>query len=200
MKDGDLDTLPIMRGLDGPFSRRPLAAWDAAHPVARRATVAAIVTSIALGGWVPLAALAGAGLALCGALLAVAALVDLHEYRLPNRLLAMALLGAFGGLTGAGDATLLVRAGIGVLLGGGLLLLVRLARGGVGMGDVKMAAVVGAGTAPVAVVAAPVAVAVAASVAAGYGLLAHRRRLPLGPSLWFGWAAALAAGNAGWLA
>ncbi|MEQ1698521.1 MAG: prepilin peptidase [Ilumatobacteraceae bacterium] len=194
-----MDTLPIIRGLSGPFSQRPLAAWAAAPPVAQRALVAACVTSAVLGVRVPLPASAGVGIALAGMFMAAAALVDLHERKLPNRLLAAALASAVVGVAATGDASLIGRGALGLLIGGGLLLLVRLTRG-VGIGDVKMAAVVGATTAPVAVVAAPVAIAVAATVAAGYGLLAKRSRLPLGPSLWFGWATAVAAGIAGWLA
>lgn len=161
--------------------------------------VAACVTSVALGSSVPLAVPAGVGLAACGALLATAALVDLHEHRLPNRLLAAALAVALLGVAATGSAAIVGRTVVGLLLGGGLLLLVRLARGGVGMGDVKMAGVVGSAAAPVAVLAAPVAIAIAALAAAGYGLLAGRSRLPLGPALWFGWATSLAAGAAGWL-
>ena len=77
------------------------------------------------------------------------------------------------------------------------MLFVRLARG-VGMGDVKMAGVVGASVGPIALFAAPVAVAVAALVAGTYGLVAGRRRLPLGPALWLGWAVSLAAAATGW--
>ena len=193
-----MNTLRMARPTPATVSERMFGAWAAAHPITRRALVAACVTSMALGALVPLAAPAGAGIALCGAVLAAAALVDLHEQRLPNRLLVVALAATVVSVVVAGEPALVGRAAIGMLLGGGLLLLVRLTRG-VGMGDVKMAAVVGASTAPLAIVSAPVAIAIAAMVAAGYGLLAKRTRLPLGPALWLGWAAALAAGVAGWL-
>lgn len=181
----------------GPVTaERVTAAWVAAHPVARRATVAACVTSAALGILAPVGTSTRAGIAVCGALLAAAALVDVHEHKLPNRLLAAAFAAMAVGVTVAADPALLGRLVAGLLLAGGLMLLVRLTRG-VGMGDVKMAAVVGASTAPVVLIAAPIAVAVAAATAAGYGLMARRRRLALGPALWFGWAVALAAGIAG---
>ena len=85
-----------------------------------------------------------------------------------------------------------------MLLGGGLMLLVRLTRG-VGMGDVKMAAVVGASAGAVALMAAPVALAVASFAGATFGVITRRQRLPLGPALWLGWAVALGACAAGWL-
>jgi hypothetical protein len=90
------------------------------------------------------------------------------------------------------EATVLCNSLIGTAVAGGLMLMVRLSRG-VGMGDVKMAGVVGAsvGAGTGALVAAPMAIALAALSAAVYGLTANRRRLALGPSLWFGWAVAL---------
>ena len=69
-----------------------------------------------------------------------------------------------------------------------------------GLGDVKLAAVVGASCGTSALAAAPLAIAVAAIAAAATGLLTRRTRLPLGPSLWAGWAVATAAAGAGWAA
>lgn len=193
-----MTTLQPVRVMPERTTDRVTIAWSAAHPVTQRALVAACVTAVALGLLSPLPVPAGAGTAICGALLAAAALVDVYELKLPNRLLLAALTVTVAGLVGTGQVVLLGRGVLGMLLAGGLMLLVRLTRG-VGMGDVKMAAVVGAGSAPVALVAAPLAIAIAALSAAGYGALAHRRRLALGPALWFGWAAALAGGTAGWL-
>lgn len=79
------------------------------------------------------------------------------------------------------------------------MLVVHLSRG-VGLGDVKLAAVVGASCGTSALAAAPLAIAVAAIAAAATGLLTRRTRLPLGPSLWAGWAVATAAAGAGWAA
>ena len=132
--------------------------------------------------------------AVVGALLATAALVDAHERRLPNRLLAVALACALGGAALSVDGGVVLDALIGMTVGGGLLLCVRLTRG-VGMGDVKMAAVVGAsvGASTTVLLAAPSAIAIAAFVAAIYGHIANRRRVPLGPFLWLGWAATIVA-------
>jgi prepilin signal peptidase PulO-like enzyme (type II secretory pathway) len=90
-----------------------------------------------------------------------------------------------------------VRVSVGVLVAGGLLLGVRLRRG-VGMGDVKLGAVIGGNAALVALPAAPVAVAVAAATGAGAGWVLRRSSLPLGPALWFGWAVAIVTAGAGW--
>jgi len=129
-----------------------------------------------------------------GVLLATAALVDVVEHRLPNRLLVG---GAIAAAVAASATGRLAAALSGAAIAGGLMLAVRLARG-LGMGDVKMAAVIGASVAPRVVVAAPAAVAVAAFTAAVVGLVRGRTRLALGPSLWVGWAAVLAA-PMGWL-
>ncbi len=129
-----------------------------------------------------------------GVLFATAALVDRVEHRLPNQLLLGAAATATAAAVITGD---IVAALLGAVIAGGLLLAVRLARG-LGMGDVKMAAALGAAVAPRALVAAPAAVAVAAFTAAGVGLALGRTRLALGPSLWVGWACVLAV-PMGWL-
>lgn len=178
---------------------RIVAAWADAPPVARRAAVAACAMSAALGASAPGATPVRWAAVATGVLLALAALVDLRERKLPNRLLAGALLASVLGAAGALDARAAVGAVAGLAVAGGLLLGIRLTRG-VGMGDVKMAAVVGASCGSFAVIAAPVAIAIAALLAATYGAIAHRRRVALGPALWSGWAVALALAGAGWLA
>ena len=144
------------------------------------------------------AAIVAGTTATVGVLLAGAAFVDSHERRLPNRLLAIALALALGGAVLSLTRAVILEAVVGMVIAGVLMLCVRLARG-VGMGDVKMAAVVGAsvGASTTTVLAAPIAIAIAAFTAATYGFIANRRRLPLGPSLWIGWAVTLVA--TGWL-
>ena len=197
-----MTTGEVLLGQQEPTTDRVIGAWAAAHPVTKRAVIAACVTAGAVGAAAPLPDAARVSAAATGMVLAVAALVDVHEHKLPNRLLLAALAVTGVGLAGSGQAPLLSRAMLGLVLAGGLMLLVRLTRGvgmGVGMGDVKMAGVIGAGVAPVAVVAAPLAIAVAALVASAYGLMARRDRLALGPALWLGWAAALGASSLRWL-
>lgn len=172
-------------------------AWFGAPALVRRATVLAAATSLLIGGSAAEPLAFRAALALTGGLLVTAALVDVRERRLPNRLLLAALATAVAPSLGALDTTLLWSQATGGLLAGGAVLAVHLVRG-VGLGDVKAAAVVGASAATIAVVAAPVAVAVTAVVAATWGAVMRRQSLPLGPSLWVGWAVALVAAGKGW--
>ena len=162
-------------------------AWGAAHAVARCGAVVGVAVSIAVFGGHVL-------VAVTGVLLIAAAIVDVHEHRLPNLLVGAAAV------TGAAGAVLdqrLLPALSGASIAFVLLLWVRLARG-LGMGDVKMGAAVGLSAATRALVAAPLAIAVAALLAAGSGLALRRDRLPLGPALWCGWAFALAAPKGWW--
>ena len=171
-------------------------AWAAADPFARRALLAACATSAAVAAVVPVATAVRIAVAITGQLLAAAALVDVHERKLPNRLLAAAGAVTAAGAVVAGQAVVSGMA-FGLLAAGVPMLLVRLTRG-IGMGDVKAAAVVGASVGSVRPIAAPVAVAVAAFAGATYGMVAGRRRVPFGPALWFGWAAALTGVALGW--
>lgn len=191
-------TIEILRVRPVLTADRVTVAWGEAHPVVRRAVIAATVTAGALGTALPVSYTVRWSVAVVGAVLALAALVDVREHKLPNRLVGAALAVVFAGVLSTTTAAPLISALSGMVLAGGLMLLVRMTRG-VGMGDVKMAAVIGASTGAAALVAAPLAIAIAALVAVMYGLLAHRRRLPLGPALWAGWAISLAAVAAGWL-
>ena len=176
---------------------RLYTAWNDADGGVRRAALAAVATSwlaaIALSSSLSVRLSAG----VVGSMLVAAAVVDVHERRLPNRLLLAGALTAMGGASLAGDRWIIAAAFVGGVVAGAAMLVVRLARG-VGMGDVKAAVVVGASAGSVAAVATPLAIAVAAFVAAGYGLLTHRSRLPLGPSLWVGWVVALFGTSSGW--
>lgn len=125
------------------------------------------------------------------ALAGAAAVVDRSTYRIPNTLVSAAaavlLLAALAESSPfATSGRLLIGA-----LGAGLpLLIVRLHRG-LGMGDVKLAAVLGATAGLVHPLAAPTALAIGAFAAGMTGLVARRQRLALGPSLWVGWAITL---------
>lgn len=155
--------------------------------------MAASATSVAVAVSLRVSAIVAGSTAIVGVLLAVAAFVDAHEYRLPNRVLAAACACALGGALLAIDNAVLLDAVLGLLAAGGLMLSVRITRG-VGMGDVKMAAVVGAsaGACTTSVLAPATAIAIAALVGAIYGFVSNRRRVPFGPALWFGWAVAIA--------
>lgn len=179
-----MNTADCVQTKPAPTHHRVAQAWDRSSGLARFAWCTATAASVVI------ATDAGRPLwttAAVGALLATAAFVDITERRLPNSLsLASGVLAVVeAAITGHLLASL-----AGAAIAGGLLLAVRLARG-LGMGDVKVAAVIGASVGPHALAAAPVAIAVAAFAAGGYGLLRNRDRLPLGPALWLGWACAL---------
>lgn len=167
-------------------------AWARVGATTRRASVAA---GLMVGG---LAAVLSAdwsvrvAIAITGALLIAAALVDVHEHRLPNALLVAAFATSVIGAAAALDLESLAGSLGGALVAGGAMLAVRLTRG-VGMGDVKLAGAIGASAGSLSLPAAPLAIAVAAVVAATFGLATGRRRVPLGPSLWLGWAVSVAA-------
>lgn len=185
-------------------SDRVTIAWNHARPLARHLMVAACATSVALELPVRSSAAVACATAAVGVLLAAAALVDIHERRLPNQLLTAALAVALVGATLSTEVIVVRSALLGMIIAGALMLLVRVTRG-VGMGDVKMAAVVGASVSAstTTLVAAPIAIAAAAFAAAMYGFITSRPRVALGPSLWVGWASALVLVTAlpsnGWL-
>ncbi|MEI8238078.1 MAG: prepilin peptidase [Actinomycetota bacterium] len=156
-----------------------------------RAFVATLVTSAALSLCISGERSLRVGAFVAGVCFACAALVDLHEHRLPNQLVAIAAEGAFVGALCTTRIDVVLHCLLGGVLAGGAMAVVRLVRG-VGMGDVKMAGAIGMSLGTFNVSAALGAIAIAAFVSAAYGVLAGRYRLPLGPSLWFGWAAAAA--------
>jgi leader peptidase (prepilin peptidase)/N-methyltransferase len=134
----------------------------------------------------------GVGLGLAGLAFVVAAVVDVVEHRIPNVLVATAMVCTLVAAFVSVEPWALAVVVCGASMAGGALLVVRLGRG-LGMGDVKMGAVVGASCASTTLVAAPLAIAATAFTAATFGLVTRRRRIALGPFLWLGWAAALAA-------
>jgi prepilin peptidase CpaA len=159
--------------------------------------MAANVTAVLLAMTLPSSLSVQIAVVAVGVVLVAAAVVDVHERRLPNRLLLFGGSIALAGSALSGDRATLVASLLGGMIAGGSMLVVHLTRG-VGMGDVKAAAVVGASAGSVVLVASPIAIAVSAVAAAMYGLAAHRVRLPLGPSLWLGWAVALFGTSSGW--
>lgn len=172
------------------------AAWMHATRPTRRAAVLSVLTSVLFGVMTPAAVAVQAAVAATGAVAAVAALVDVHERRLPNRLALLGLCLTLAPLL-IGMPGDVLRVTGGVAVAGGLLLAAHLRRG-VGMGDVKLAGVLGGNVALLALPAVPVFVAVAAAVAAAGGWWLRRTSLPLGPALWFGWAVAVATAGTGW--
>lgn len=167
-------------------------AWARVGATTRRASVAAGLTVGGLAAALEADWSLRVALALTGALLIATALVDVHEHRLPNALVAAALATSLIGAAATLDLVSLAGSLGGTLVAGGAMLAVRLTRG-VGMGDVKLAGAIGASAGSLSLLAAPLAIAVAAVVAAAFGLATGPRRVPLGPALWLGWAVSVAA-------
>ncbi len=124
-----------------------------------------------------------------------AALVDLHERRLPDRLVAAAALAVMvvvvvGATSGAATTPTHLVAGS-ALLAGPLLLVHLASPASMGFGDVKAAVVLGAAVGAVDPVGSLLALTLAAAVGAGAGLVARRRTVAFGPALVVGSAAAL---------
>ena len=158
-----------------------------------------VLGGLALVGIVAVSAVATAPhavfLAVSGGLLVIAAMVDVHELRLPNRLLAASAGSAVVGSLLSGRPGSLGACALSGALCGVAVLTVHLTRG-VGMGDVKAAAVVGMGCGSVTWMLGPIALAMALVCAPTTGLLTRRSRLALGPFLAVGWVVAL--GSKGW--
>jgi leader peptidase (prepilin peptidase)/N-methyltransferase len=133
------------------------------------------------------------------AMLAAITLTDLERHIIPNKIL---IAGAVAGLAiaAATDPSSLPERGIAALAAGGLLLLIALAYPrGMGMGDVKLAAVMGLYLGSAVSVA--LAVGVIAGALVGMGVMLRRgsgaRKLavPFGPFLALGGVVALLAGD-----
>jgi leader peptidase (prepilin peptidase)/N-methyltransferase len=150
-------------------------------------------------------------LALFFAVLVTVAVIDVEHRIIPNRILYPSLIAfpvilVIGVL--AGEQLSLLRAGIGFLAyGGGLLVVAMISPGGMGMGDVKLAALIGLvlGAFGLAYVAVAAAAAVLAGGLGAVALLAFARAtrkhaVPFGPYLAAGavWAAFAAPRVAHW--
>jgi prepilin signal peptidase PulO-like enzyme (type II secretory pathway) len=137
-------------------------------------------------------------LLLC-ATLAIVTVTDLDRRAIPNRVLAVAAAGAIG-LAAVDDPSSLTERSIAALAGGGALLPLALAHPrGLGMGDVKLVAVMGLFLGSALAVAASAAFAAGALAGAiivlREGLAARKRALPLAPFLALGGVLGLIAGH-----
>jgi leader peptidase (prepilin peptidase)/N-methyltransferase len=143
----------------------------------------------------PFALATGLGLAI----LTVAAMVDVVERRLPNALVGAAVVPVAVAATAplvAGATDLALGAVWGAaLLGGPLLLTHLVSPSGMGFGDVKAAAVLGAALGLIDSQLAVLALVLALTTSATWALAHRRRTMPLGPGLIVGALAALAIGR-----
>jgi leader peptidase (prepilin peptidase) / N-methyltransferase len=163
------------------------AAWTTLGRWGRVATVAAAVAATtAAAVWVPdTSAAVATGLSVL--ILVTAALVDAVEHRLPNVLVGAAAVPVVGALavawvTGATDVV--VDAAVGAALVGGPLLVTHVASPtGMGFGDVKAGAVLGAALGLVNAQIAALALLLGLSGAAAWAVAGRRRSVALGPAL-----------------
>jgi leader peptidase (prepilin peptidase)/N-methyltransferase len=181
-----------------PTTVRLIAAWHATKPVRRRQAALAGVASLAVAALTATTVntVSAVVIGVVGLLAGAAAIVDLHEHRIPNRLLSLALGAvAIGALLG----TLFINGQIagevlvGLLVAAGPLLIVRYGHG-LAMGDVKMAGVLGAAGGLIHPVVGLITVFVAALGSGVFALVHNRKRLALGPWLWAGFGTACAMG------
>jgi leader peptidase (prepilin peptidase)/N-methyltransferase len=179
-----------------------IAAWRGTGAIGRTAGIVAITIALASARWpiVPLGASVGV------ALLVPAAFVDHRERRLPDGLVVAALAGAVittvvtlaVGPTGEladqrGRGPLVADVALGALAVGLPLLLAHLVSpAGMGFGDVKAGAVLGAVVGLVAWELALSALVLAAGFGAAVGTLTRARTIPFGVALVAGGAVALA--------
>ncbi len=153
--------------------------------MSRRATAATALgaagfLALALGAHLDLAA--AARLAVCGGVLAGAAIVDLSERRIPNRLTIPALLVLLAVWVASGASIGQVASGL--LFAVALLGVSVLAPAAIGMGDAKLALVIAFGLADKAATTFVVALMLAGAVAAAgllVGAAGRRGTLPLAP-------------------
>ncbi len=168
-------------------SRGIETAWATVGGRGRLATAAGALAAVAAAAvWVPeTSAAVATGLALL--VLVAAALVDAVEHRLPNVLVGAAAVPVVGALavawvTGATDVV--VGAAVGAALVGGPLLVTHLASPtGMGFGDVKAGAVLGAALGLVNSQIAVLALLLGLSGAAAWAVAGRRRTIALGPGL-----------------
>lgn len=186
-------------GVDVTLFGRVIRSWTSCPTTGRWMFVGAVPLVVLAASTAARSSAQGALLAASGLALLIAALVDRHEFRLPNGLVAMAAVAAPLAAVSASASGLGAAPLAGALAGGAIcgaaMLGIHLRRG-VGMGDVKTSAVIGMGCGSVAVIAAPVALVIAATIAALTGSITRRQRLAMGPSFVAGWVCALA--SAGW--
>jgi leader peptidase (prepilin peptidase)/N-methyltransferase len=139
------------------------------------------------------------GLVLCG-LLAIVTLTDLERRVIPNAILGPAAMVAVA-MAAVADPSSLPERGIAALAAGGFLLLVALAcPEGMGMGDVKLTAVMGLylgnAVAPALLIGFAVGSLAGLAVITARGLAARKEAVPFGPFLALGGIVALWHGDA----
>jgi leader peptidase (prepilin peptidase)/N-methyltransferase len=196
MGNAILTTQVEAENLDGSAARRVAVTWVSVGAVGRAATVGgALAATAASAAWISESGAAfGTGLALLT--LTAAALVDAVEHRLPNVLVAVAAIPVLVVVAAAwvnGPTDVPREAVIGAaFLGGPLLITHLVSPSGMGFGDVKAGAVLGAALGLVNAQIGALALLLGLSGAAGWAIAGRRRSIALGPALVAGAVVALA--------
>ena len=176
----------------GPTLERVVRAWRALTPQRRRlvmvGSAAALLLALVADTVVPVAS--AVALAVVGIVAAAAAVVDVHEHRLPNRLLQLAAVPVVGAAVAQGTDTV-VAVAVSMLMAALPLWLVRYGKG-LGIGDIKFAAVLGGAAGLLHPFAGLVVVWCAAFASGVFAVRTRRARLALGPWLWAGFVATAA--------
>ena len=170
---------------------------SARYPLAELAMAALFVATVAVLGTEDLPQLA-LGLIFCATLVTVT-LADLERRVIPNSILLAAAVAGLAILIAADSAELPERL-LAAAGAGGFLLLAALAYpGGMGMGDVKLAAVMGiylgSAVVPAMLVAVLAGALVGLALIAGHGSDQRKRAIPFGPFLALGGVVGLLAGD-----
>ncbi|MFN8023879.1 MAG: A24 family peptidase [Acidimicrobiales bacterium] len=173
-----------------PTRRRVADAWRSLAPARRRLAIGGALAGIACGATsllvVPVASAVAIGLV--GLIAGAAAVVDVHERRLPNRL-TLAALAVVAAAAALDSAWTVVDVVVSLTMAAAPLWVVRYGKG-LAFGDVKFAAVLGAATGLVHPFAGVVVVWAAALSAGVFAVATGRRRLAFGPWLWAGYVVA----------
>ena len=167
--------------------QRVLTAWRELTPQRRRLVGVAVALTLVTAGAAALVAppLSAVAIGVVGLLAGAAAVVDVHEQRLPNRLLSLCLAVVVTAAALDGAWTV-VDVAVGLLMAALPLWIVRFGKG-LALGDVKFAAVLGAATGLVHPFAGLAVVWFAALAGGVFALRTGRRRLAFGPWLWAGY-------------
>ncbi len=173
-------------------SRRVERAWTALPRRRRQLVLAGTAAVIGLGAAAlsVVAVSPAAAVVLVGLLAGAAAVVDQHEQRIPNALLTFALASVLLVAVVGGGWTV-VDVLVSLTMAAFPLWAVRYGKG-LALGDVKLAAVLGAAAGLVHPFAGLLVVWCAAVASGVFALKTHRNRLVLGPWLWAGYVAAAA--------
>ena len=179
-------------------SVRLVEAWRSTKPLRRKQAAVAAVASIGVAAFATVAVPTASAIVIgiVGLLAGASAIIDLHEHRIPNRLLTLSLIAVVvGAALGAMFVSGLVvgQVIVGLIIAAFPLFAIRYGHG-LAMGDVKMAGVLGAAGGLIHPVVGLITVFVAALSSGVFALVHHRNRLALGPWLWAGFGTACTIG------